>query len=434
VIRFQSALSVSFLLAFAACSATAVTVADTPVPPADAGASGATDAGPELPGRDSAAHPADATSAPNDASVSRPAPVFLPRADYADLLTVDPTFPFGVVARIAADDLVVGARWGNHGGPVVTIDDVSSRPDTVVRYTVPSAGTGRATSIARTVALPTALPGVSIGWGPDGLVDLPSAPSGVNLAVRTYQTGLTGPSEAFIYAQDSSAVWARADALRAYSVAPISPNAFVFCGFGLLGRPPPQSQGPGLYVAELCSSPGPSPWEFALGAPYLATPACKGTTKLFGWPGNKDDYYPDPLVAVDTQGNAFVHAELATFGQGHVLLGAAAADVAAHRGSTPVELGTIEGPTPFVTSFAAIGPEGASPGFLVAVYGFGVQSFAQPYAVPLASVGAKLVNPLTAPGGYSVFSSPFNDLWVAVQTRDTTGMPSNYFLQLRRKP
>lgn len=266
-------------------------------------------------------------------------------------------------------------------------------------------------------------------------MDLPSGPSGGNLAVRTYQTGLTGPSEAFIYAQDSAAVLARAAALRAYSVAPISPNAFVFSGFGLLGRPP-QSQGPGLYVAELCSSPG--PWQFALGVPFppslsaTGSLACKGTTKLFGWTG-KEDSSPDPLVAVDTQGNAFVHAALTTFAPGPVLLGAAAADVAAHRGSTPVELGTIE-PTPVVTSFAAIGPEGASPGLLVAVYGFGAESFAQPYAVPLASVGAKLVSPLTAPGVYSVFSSPLNDLWVAVQTRDTTGMPSNYFLQLRRKP
>jgi hypothetical protein len=390
---------------------------------ADAGGNGATDAAgrEEVPGREDGG-PRDATPDPNDASVSRPAPVFLPSADYADVLTIDPAFPFGVVARIAADDLVVGARWGNHGGPLVTIQDVFSRPDTVLRYTVPSpASSGKATSVALPVARPTALPGGTVTWGPDGLVDLPSG----NLAVRTFQScGVscaTGPSEAFLYAKNYDAVAARAPALRAFSVAPIRANAFVFSAFGPLERLS-ETPEPGLYTAELCTYP--------LGSSL----SCKPSTKLFGWPGNENVTNP-ALVAVDTQGNAFVDA---TLPQHDVFLGAAAADVSTLRASAPVELATIPGVTSSLRSFAAISPEGASPGLLVAVYGFGTDSYAQAYAVPLASAGAKLVRPLTrgsAARDCSVFSSPINDLWVAVELRDPkAGTPRSYFLQLRRKP
>jgi len=410
-VLFSSAL----LLALAA-SAYACDAADTN-PEGDAGtADGAAPipTTPPTPPQD-AAPPTDA-NVPKDADAPRPPPVFLPSGDYADALRIDATFPYGVVARLGADGDVLGARWGNHGGPMVTTQvytavDAAAKPG-VVRYTVPSTATGNTTKKEVAFAPAPSLP-TTLFYGADGMVDLPFG----NLAILTYTgSGAGFPGEGLLYAKDYDAVVSRARSNGVYSAVGLGEKTFVYSALSPFSGAASATTDNGLYAAELC------------GADKLAPEgACKPSAKLFGWTGSSGP------VAVDPQGNTFVGASLSA---GDAIYAAAAAEVKAIGAATRVELANKT--TGGTASIAVVGPEGAAPGFVIAK-GYdaatATPAYAQGYRLPLAKDGATIDAALSAGSAaeaFSVFSSAQNDLWVAVEL--SAGTPRRVFLQLRRKP
>ncbi len=359
--------------------------------------------------------PADA-KAGEDSSVPRPPPVFLPTTDYADAVKIDPSFPYGVVARIGVDGDVLGAHWGNHGGPMVSTSvyanqEAGSKPG-VVRYTIPATATGTATKKELAFATASDLPRPFF-YGPDGMVDLPFG----NLAILTYTgSGAGFPGEGLVYSKDYDAVVSRAKSSGIYSAAGVGTKSFVYSALSPFAATLPSTTDNGLYAAELC------------GTNKLAPEgACKPGAKLFGWAGNSGP------VAVDTQGNAFVGASL---DNGDAIYAASAAEIQAVGAATRVELANKA--TGGTASIAAIGPEGAAPGFVVAKGYDGATptaAYAQGYKAPLAKDGALIDAAIaggTATEAFSLFSSAQNDLWVAVEL--SAGTPRKVFLQLRRKP
>jgi hypothetical protein len=359
-----------------------------------------------------------ATSDSGDSGSTRPAPVFLSPGAYEDAIVIDPNLPFGVVARFSADGDVLGARWGNHGGPMVTTQ-VYTAPDAaapapgVVRYTVPAGATGASTAKNVVFTKATGLP-TTFFYGADGMVDLPFG----NFAVLTYTgSGAGFPGEALLYSKDYDRVVARAKSNGVYSAVGAGTKTFVYSALSPFASAATTSTDNGLYASELCNQE------------LVATGACKPPAKLFGWTGNSGP------VAVDGLGNAFVGASLSG---GDAIYGAAAADVANVGAATRVELVTVT--SLGTSSLAAIAPEGSAPGFVVAKTYDGASpspAYAQAYTSGTAlqkrgSVIAEAVKAGPAADGFSVFSSSLGDLWIAVDLK--SGSPKHAFVQLRRKP
>ena len=359
-----------------------------------------------------------ASSDASDAGPVRPAPVFLSPGAYEDAVVIDPNLPFGVVARFSVDGDVIGARWGNHGGPMVTTQvytapDASAPAPGVIRYTVPAGATGAA--IAKNVVFTKAagLP-TTFFYGADGMVDLPFG----NFAMLTYTgSGAGFPGEALLYSKDYDRVVARAKSNGVYSAVGAGTKTFVYTALSPFAAAPTTSTDNGLYVSELCNQE------------IVATGACKAPAKLFGWAGNSGP------VAVDGLGNAFVGASLSG---GDAIYGAASSEVARVGAATRVELATVT--SPGTSSLAAIAPEGTAPGFVLAKTYDGATpapAYAQAYSSGsgLQKQGVVIpaaVKPGPSADGFSVFSSSVGDLWIAVDLK--SGSPKHAFVQLRRKP
>ncbi len=359
--------------------------------------------------------PGDA-SAP-DADRPRPPPVFLAPADYEDVVKLDPALPFGVVGRYAATGEVLGARWGNHGGPMVTAQvytaqDAAAPTPGVLRYTLPAGAQGAAAAIGVSFAKATALP-TTLFYGPDGMVDLPNG----NQALLTYSgSGASFPGEALLYSKDYDRVVARARTNGIYSAVGVPSGAYVYSALSPFAAQASSTTDNGLYASAPC------------GAELVATGACKAPAKLFGWAGSSGP------VAVDGLGNAFVAASL---GAGDALYGVAAGEIDALGPATRVDLGAMS--TQGTSSIAAAGPGDGIAGY---VFGKGYDgaaaepAYAQAYAVtPLRKEGALL--PRAIVGGpkteaFSVFASRVGDVWIAAEL--TEGTTRRVFLALRRKP
>lgn len=384
----------------------------------------APDAATTSPAQDGSAPPSDAStgdaSTPdaNDSGAMRPPPVFLSPGAYEDAVVIDPKLPFGVVARFSADGDVLGARWGNHGGPTVTTQvytapDASAPAPGVIRYTVPAGATGAATAKNVVFTKATGLP-TTFFYGADGMVDLPFG----NFAMLTYTASGSGfPGEALLYSKDYDRVVARAKSNGVYSAVGAGAKTFVYSALSPFAAAATTSTDNGLYVSELCNQE------------LVATGACKAPSKLFGWAGNSGP------VAVDGLGNAFVGASLSG---GDAIYGAAASEVARVGAATRVELATVT--SPGTSSLAAIAPEGTAPGFVFAKTYDGATpapAYAQAYGsgASLQKQGAVIPEAVKAgpsADGFSIFSSSVGDLWIAVDLK--SGSPKHAFVQLRRKP
>lgn len=371
----------------------------------------------EAPGPDASSEDAAASDA-SDAGSVRPAPVFLSPGAYEDAVVIDPNLPFGVVARFSVDGDVIGARWGNHGGPMVTTQvytapDASAPAPGVIRYTVPAGATGASTSKNVVFTKATGLP-TTFFYGADGMVDLPFG----NFAVLTYTgSGAGFPGEALLYSKDYDRVVARAKSNGVYSAVGAGTKTFVYSALSPFASAATTSTDNGLYASELCNQE------------LVASGACKAPAKLFGWTGNSGP------VAVDRLGNAFVGASLSG---GDAIYGAAASEVANVAAATRVELVTVT--SLGTSSLAAIAPEGTAPGFVVAKTYDGTTpspAYAQAYTSGATlqkqgSVIAEAVKAGPSAEGFSVFSSSLGDLWIAVDLK--SGSPKHAFVQLRRKP
>lgn len=362
---------------------------------------------------------ADATTSDaSDSGTVRPAPVFLSPGAYEDAVVVDPKLPFGVVARFSVDGDVLGARWGNHGGPMVTTQvytapDASAPAPGVIRYTVPAGATGATTAKNVVFTKATGLP-TTFFYSPDGMVDLPFG----NFAMLTYTgSGAGFPGEALLYSKDYDRVVARAKSNGVYSAVGAGSKTLVYSALSPFASAATTSTDNGLYASELCNQE------------IVATGACKASAKLFGWTGNSGP------VAVDGLGNAFVGASLSG---GDAIYGAAASEVANVAAATRVELVTVT--SLGTSSLTAIAPEGSAPGFVVAKTYDGATpspAYAQAYTSGAAlqkqgSVINEAIKAGPSAEGFSVFSSSLGDLWIAVDLK--SGSPKHAFVQLRRKP
>lgn len=352
-----------------------------------------------------------------DASPPRPPPVFLSPDAYEDVVKLDPALPFGVVGRYATGTEVLGARWGNHDGPMVTTQvytaqDASAPTPGVLRYTAPPPGVGTTTATSIAFAKATGLPS-TLFYGPDGLVDLPNGRE----AILTYTgSGAAFPGEALLYSKDYDRVIARARTNGIYSAVGASGGTLVYSALSPFASQASATNDNGLYVSSPC------------GTELVATGACKAPAKLFGWSGSSGP------VAVDALGNAFVAASL---GSGDALYGASTNDIVAMAPASRVDLGSTG--TQGTSSIAAVGPEGASFGY---VFGKGYDgasaepAYAQPYGVaPLRKEGALVPRAIVAgpkTESFSVFASRFGDVWIAAEL--TEGTPRRVFVALRRKP
>ena len=416
----KKTLGVSLVLFAASGAGSFACGSDASAPGADGGTPPpGVDGAVPVPGVDGSSSPEkDAAPVVVDATVVRPPPVFFPANEYEDLVTLDAAFPFGVVARYDVDGDVLGARWGNHDGPMLTTSvytapDASAPAPGVVRYTLPA--TARGAAAKKEIAF-TKAPGLptTFFYGVDGMVDMPFG----NRALLTYTgSGAAFPGEALLYTKDYDAVVSRAKSNGIYSAIGIGAKTIVYTALSAFSATASATTDNGLFVSETCN------------LELVAGTGCKPPAQLFGWTGSSGP------VAVDPQGNAFVGASLAA---GDAVYAASAGQVTAVGPASRVEISTVaSGGT---SSIAAIGPEGSGAGWVVAKGYDGATpavAYAQAYLTggALAKQGTGIGRAI-APGpkndGFSVFASPKNDLWIAVEL--TAGTPKRAFLQLRRKP
>jgi len=318
---------------------------------------------------------------------------FLDPAAYADLVTLSPSFPFGVVARHAASGGVLNARWGAHGGPLVTLGNV------VVR--LPTTAEGRAESLPS--AAPTGLPSPHF-WSVDGMIDAP--PSSDVFALRAYSTaGDTFGGEAIFYGRDYASVTGRAKVNGYYSG--------VFAGGGLV------YSGLSGMAAEASATVDNGLW-FATGCPS----ACRAT-KLFGWAG-----FSGPVV---TDANGVVFVAAFRTGAPDAVFALTRLDHAALAPSTVAEQST-QG----TSSLVAVSAPGATRGFIVAKGHDGessAPSWGRAYRVRGDAVegeGPIVADPVRAASDLvttSFFADARGHLWVAAESDTGT-----FLLELAPKP
>jgi hypothetical protein len=347
---------------------------------------------------------------------------FLPAEQVADLVTIAPAFPFGVVARHAANGPALDARWGRHGGPLVTTQDLShpGSPQKVARWTLPAGVTDAASRTDLTAVIAPNLPAQTF-WGVDGFVDLPFD----SLAMQAYSsTGDGFPGELLFYSQSYDAVVARAQTHGFYSgvgIADGSAKRIVYSGLSGLGPDAAVSQDSGLFGSDVCQgSPAPSG-------------SCAASVKLFGWPGNSGP------VTVDADGNVFVGA-FVTSAAGetetdtiYALSKTQSLAPAAQQAAT-----LSQRKTGGTASIAAISTPGSQKGWVIAK-GHDDKTAAPSYAVPYSSAGGQLttlgavveqaVVGSSPDASLSFFADPKGHLWVAVE------LPSgSTFLEIAPRP
>lgn len=342
------------------------------------------------------------------------APVFIDPATYADVLALDDNFPFGVVARYAADGDVLGARWGRHGGPMVTtqVYVMPAGDPGVIRWTIPETAGDPATKTELVFATADNLP-AQFFYGPDGMVDLPYGA----YALLSYSgTGPAFPGEALLYNENYDAVASRAHANGFYSGAGFGQRGLVYSGLSGLSGEVSATEDNGLWAAELCSDS------------LVPSGGCRASVKLFGWTGSSGP------VAVDTNGNAFVAAYQGLPGASDAIFAVTAADLAAFAPAMAATLTEVD--TQGTGSIAAVAPSGSAPGWLVAK-GFDFAGASPAYAVAysvdddVAREGDRVDAAITAGArteSFSLFAAPDGDLWIAVDTS-----AGNEFFRARRR-
>jgi hypothetical protein len=339
-------------------------------------------------------------------SASKPA--FLEAAEYADFVTLDPKFPYGVTQKHAADAKISGSHWGRDGGPMVTVGDA------VVHWTLPTDAKADATASSKPFVEATGLPD-GVFYGADGMVDLPFG----SLSMLNY----TGPDkpypgEALIYDATYQTVKSRAKANGFYSGAGIANGGdglLVYSALSALAAADSENEDSGLYVTGIC------------GEKLLAPAPCPESRKLFDWTGNSGP------VVTDAHGNAFVGASVT---------GAATSDTVYGLGKTEITSGAAvekrviaavdSGGT---ASLAALAPEGDASGWVLGL-GFADTSpiYAAPYVENAGAVVAKgdvvtsAITRATGVDAISVFADADGDLWLAVVKGD-----KGTYLELRRR-
>ncbi len=348
--------------------------------------------------------PAPDASAP-DSGASAPdgGRTFLDPADYADVLTFDAAFPFGVTARHRADGPMLGARWGRHGGPMATTDAYQMpngmRVPAVVRWSIPADPRGDATSVQIPFVAASGLP-ARFFYGADGMIDLPFGP----LALLSYtEPSAPYPGEALLYAVDYDRVVSRAFVNGFYSGAGFGNDGLVFSALSALHDDVTGMNANGLYVAEIC------------GASLIPMGSCSPSVQVFGWQGASGP------VVLDAEGSAFVAASVSRPGVSDVVMAVDAAALATFAAATPATL--VEANTQGTSSLAAVAPRAGQPGWIVA-RGFGGRApdraYAQAYrsAGGLAPQGARVDGAIVPARGltrYSMFTSDDGALWIAAE-------------------
>lgn len=351
-----------------------------------------------------------------DASRPRLPPVFLDEAEYADLVTIDARFPYGVTQRHVSDGDILGSRWGRHGGPMVTLGAYGDTHDpAVVQWKLPADATGAATATPKPFARASGLPS-DFFYGADGMVDLPFG----SLSLLDY-TGPDSPfaGEALIYDATYQTVKSRAKANGFYSGAGIADGndgLLVYSGLSELTNDEPIGNDSGLYVTGIC-------------AEKVAAPApCPESRQLFGWNGNSGP------VVTDLHGNAFVAASLTNGDTSDAIYGLGRKEITSGAVVQEHTIASID--SVGTASIAVLTPEGEASGWVV---GLGFAEKAPVYAAPYleksgavaAGAGVLVTAIERADGvdGVSVFADDEGDLWLAV----IKGSKGTY-LELRRKP
>lgn len=345
----------------------------------------------------------------------QPPPVFLDPSSYADLVTIDPSFPFGVTQRHEADGDIVGSRWGRHGGPMVTTGVYGGGGATkIVHWDVSEGAMAAAVKSDHAVPAATGLP-KTFFYGADGMVDLPFGP----FALLSYTgSGASFPGEALLYAGDYGAVKSRAKVNGFYSgvgLAIDGTSFVVYSGLSPLSATATSIDDCALYGAPVCDG------ELAAGAP------CPSSWKIFGWDGQSGP------VVTDAHGNVFVGASLSegttsdavyALAKGHISPGASADAVVVAQ----VDSGGT-------SSLAAIAQDGDAHGW---VLGLGYDAKSAIHAADFVEQAGAIVDGSVALSaaiaradgvdGLSVFTDDDGDLWLAV----TKGRSGTY-LELRGK-
>jgi hypothetical protein len=349
-------------------------------------------------------------------------PSFLGEEQVSDLVKIAPGFPFGVVARHAASGPALDARWGRHGGPLVTTQDLTHPgPQKVARWTLPAGVTDAASRTDLTAAIAPNLPAQTF-WGVDGFVDLPFD----SLAMQAYSSsGDDFPGEVLFYSKDYDSVTARANVNGFYSgtgIADGTAKRLVYSGLGGLASSASASHDCALYGSDLCN-----------GAP-APSGSCAASVKLFGWQGNSGP------VTVDASGNVFVGAFVTGAGgtESDAIYALSKTQSFASSGQTAATLSQRK--TGGTASIAAITTPGSQKGWVIAK-GHDDKTAAPSYAVPYATSGSG--GALTTAGqvvenavvgtspdaSLSFFADPKGHLWVAVE------LPSgSTFLELAPRP
>jgi hypothetical protein len=333
--------------------------------------------------------------APDEAAVSEAAQAtFLEPAAYADLVMLSPGFPFGVVARHAPKVGVVNARWGAHGGPLVTLTS---------RVVVRLPALAEAESASLPISAPSGLPSPHF-WSVDGVVDLPAGGG----AIRAYSSSnATFAGEVVFFGADYASVTGRAAVNGFYSGA-FAGGGIVYSGLSGLASAPSTTVDNGLWFASGCPS------------------ACRAT-KLFGWTG-----FSGPVVT-DANGVAFVAAFRTDTASSDAVF---ALTSVGHAASQPVLI--AERDTKGTSSLVAVATPGARTGFIVAK-GHDAEtsapSWARAYRVSdgrIEGVGPILADPIHAATDLvttSFFADPRGHLWVAAE-RDA----GTFLLELAPRP
>lgn len=347
----------------------------------------------------------------------RPAPELLDPSTYADLVTIDPAFPFGVTAKHAADDSILGSRWGRHGGPIVTTGTYGSTgaaAPKVIAWTVSGSATSAATSASTPIAAASNLP-TTLFFGADGMVDLPFP----GRSLLSYSgSGAAFPGEALLYTSGYDRVESRAKVNGFYSglgIETASGPMLVYSGLSPLSANASSANDNGLYAAPLCN-----------GA-LVGDPPCVAPWKLFGWKGASGP------VAIDTLGNVFVGASLSGASTSDAVLGVANDQLKTGAAATPATIAEVD--SGGTSTMASITPEGRAPGYVVGL-GFADASpiYAASYTVAdgkvtPGTVTKSAIKAASTVSGLSVFTDSEGDLWLAV-VKGTTG----FYFELRRKP
>jgi hypothetical protein len=330
------------------------------------------------------------------ASSEAAASTFLEPSAYADLVTLSPSFPFGVVARHASSVGVLNARWGAHGGPLATLAS-----GVVVR--LPSSAEAESVSLA--ISAPTGLPSPHF-WSVDGMVDLPAS-SGAS-AMRAYSSASsTFSGEVVFFGPDYASVVGRASVNGFYSGA-FAGGGLVYSGLSGLAAAPSATVDNGLWFASGCPS------------------ACRAT-KLFGWTG-----FSGPVVT-DANGVVFVSAFRTGEAVSDAVFGLTSVGHAAVRPTAIAEQNT-QG----TSSLVAVATPGASQGFIVAKghdSEASAPSWGRAYRVVegrVEGVGPIVADPIHAASDLvttSFFADPRGHLWIAAES--DAGM---FLLELAPKP